>query len=41
MIATATVITGSTDDSMPTASPAMMFVAAPVWLASAIDYTGR
>jgi hypothetical protein len=37
----ATVNTGSTVDSMPTARPAMMFVAGPVWLASAIESTGR
>ena len=41
MIAMPIVITGSTVDSMPTASPAMMFVAGPVWLASAMLSTGR
>ena len=39
-IATQMRITGRTVDSMPTARPAMMFVAAPVWLASAIRSTG-
>jgi hypothetical protein len=34
-------MTGRTVDSIPTAMPAMMFVAGPVWLASAIDFTGR
>ena len=33
-------ITGMAVDSMPTARPAMMLVAAPVWLASAILRTG-
>src|SRR4030081_74812 len=41
MIAMPIVITGITVDSIPTARPAMMFVAGPVWLASAMLSTGR
>ena len=41
MIAAPIVITGSTVDSMPTARPAMILVAGPVWLASAMLSTGR
>ena len=40
MIPTAIVITGSAVACMPTARPAMMFVAWPVCDASAIDLTG-
>ena len=34
-------MTGASVHSRPTAMPAMMFVAGPVWDASAISRTGR
>ena len=37
---TAIMITGRAVACIPTARPAMMFVACPVWDASEIDFTG-